>query len=485
MFQKGNAMKTSYVSTSIPYVNARPHVGFALELVQADVIARWRRLQDNDTFFLTGTDENAFKNVQAAASEGLSTGQLCDRNAAVFRDLATALDISHDAFIRSSSDAHFRGASRFWLACRKEDIVLRQYRGLYCVGCEDFYLKRDLADGRCPVHGVEPENVEETNYFFRLSVYQKPLETLIASGKLRILPETRRNEALGFIRQGLQDFSISRNRERSGGWGVPVPGDASQVMYVWFDALTNYLTGPGYGSNVGNFERYWRKCANSIHVIGKDILKFHAIYWPAMLLSAGLPLPGTIYVHGHLTVEGRKIGKSLGNAVDPFPLIRRFGADALRYYLLRAVRSGEDGDVSVARLRELYNSDLANGLGNLVRRLEALCERSGCGPPDTRDTHVPSDVSGALDRFDFAGALRAIWRRVDEINRDIDAARPWELLKKQKAESLSVHLSAWIGAVLDVSRVLRPFLPGTAHRIESGFTKSRIQKSQPLFPRLT
>ncbi len=478
-------MKTSYVSTSIPYVNARPHVGFALELVQADVIARWRRLQDNDTFFLTGTDENAFKNVQAAVSEGLSTGQLCDRNAAVFRDLARALDISHDAFIRSSSDAHFRGASRFWLACRKEDIVLRKYRGLYCVGCEDFYLKRDLANGRCPVHGVVPENVAETNYFFRLSAYQKPLETLIASGKLRILPETRRNEALGFIRQGLQDFSISRNRERSGGWGVPVPGDASQVIYVWFDALTNYLTGPGYGSNVDNFERYWRKCANCVHVIGKDILKFHAIYWPAMLLSAGLPLPGTIYVHGHLTVEGRKIGKSQGNAVDPFPLIRRFGADALRYYLLRAVRSGEDGDVSVARLRELYNSDLANGLGNLVRRLESLCERSVCGPPDTRETHVPSDVSGALDRFDFAGALRAIWRRVDEINRDIDAARPWELLNDQKAESLSEHLSAWIGAVLDVSRVLRPFLPGTARRIEASFSKSQIKKSQPLFPRLT
>ena len=478
-------MKTSYVSTSIPYVNARPHVGFALELVQADVIARWRRLHGDDTFFLTGTDENAVKNVQAAAGEGLTPRQLCDRNAAVFRDLARALDISHDAFIRSSSDAHFRGASRFWSACRREDIVLKQYRGLYCVGCEDFYLKRDLADGRCPVHGVEPESVGETNYFFRLSAYQKQLETLIATRKLRILPETRRSEALGFIRQGLQDFSISRNRARSGGWGVPVPGDASQVMYVWFDALTNYLTGPGYGSNVDNFERYWRKCANSIHVIGKDILKFHAIYWPAMLLSAGLPLPGTICVHGHLTVEGRKIGKSQGNAVDPFPLIRRFGADALRYYLLRAVRSGEDGDVSVARLRELYNSDLANGLGNLVRRLEAICEKSGCGPSDTRDTHVPSDVSGALDRFDFAVALRAIWRRVDKINRDIDAARPWELLKCQKAGSLSEHLSAWIGAVLDISRVLRPFLPGTARRIEASFSKSRIKKSQPLFPRLT
>ncbi|MDE2890598.1 MAG: methionine--tRNA ligase [Gemmatimonadota bacterium] len=478
-------MKTAYVSTSIPYVNARPHVGFALELVQADVIARWRRLQGDDAFLLTGTDENAFKNVKAAESEGLTPRQLCDRNAAVFQGLADALDISYKSFIRSSSTEHFRGASRFWTACRKADIVQKKYRGLYCVGCEDFYLKRDLTNGRCPVHGVEPEIVEETNYFFRLSAYQKALETLIVSGRLRILPETRRNEALGFIRLGLRDFSISRNRERSGGWGVPVPGDPTQVMYVWFDALTNYLTGPGYGSNEGNFERYWENCSHRIHVIGKDILKFHAICWPALLLSAGLPLPRTIFVHGHLTVEGRKIGKSQGNAVDPFPLIRRYGADALRYYLLRAVRSGEDGDVSESRLRDLYNADLANGLGNLVRRLEALCERSGHGPVDSCDTRIPPDLSGALDRSDFAGALRTIWQQVGKLNREIDAARPWERLKREKAGRLSEHLTAWVGSVLEISRVLRPFLPGTANRIETGFSKSRIQKSQPLFPRLT
>ena len=478
-------MNTTYVSTSIPYVNARPHVGFALELVQADAIARWRRLLGDDTFFLTGTDENAFKNVQAAAREGLNPRQFCDRNAAVFLKLVEALDISSDRFIRSSSNAHLRGATEFWTACRQEDIFLRQYRGLYCVGCEDFYLKRDLADGRCPVHGVEPETVEETNYFFRLSAYQKPLEALITSGKLRILPETRRNEALGFIGQGLQDFSISRNRDRSGGWGVPVPGDPAQVVYVWFDALTNYLTGLGYGSEAGNFERYWRNCPNRIHVIGKDILKFHAVYWPALLLSAGLPLPRAIFVHGHLTVEGRKIGKSLDNAVDPFPLIERYGADALRYYLLRAVRSGGDGDVSEARLRQVYTTDLANGLGNLVRRLEALCERARYGRAETPSTRVSPELMDALDSFDFAAALRAIWRQVAQLNREIDAARPWELLKQQKAERLLAHLSVWIGSVHAISRGLRPFLPRTAERIETSFSKSTIRKSQPLFPRLT
>ncbi|MBI2951162.1 methionine--tRNA ligase, partial [bacterium] len=247
---------TYYVTTSIPYVNARPHVGFALELVQADALARWHRLLGEEVFFLTGADENALKNVQAAAREGLTPRELCDRNAAVFQDLLRALDISADRFIRTSGEAHFRGASKFWGACRKGDIYRRRYRGLYCVGCEDFYLEKDLEEGRCPTHLTGPEIVEEENYFFRLSAYQERLEELIASGRLRVAPETRRNEALGFIRQGLQDFSISRVRERSGGWGIPTPGDPSQVIYVWFDALTNYLTGLGYGSDEGLFERF-------------------------------------------------------------------------------------------------------------------------------------------------------------------------------------------------------------------------------------
>lgn len=266
---------------------------------------------------------------------------------------------------------------------------------------------------------------------------------------------------------------------------MPVPGDPAQVVYVWFDALTNYLTGLGYGSKDENFERYWRNCPNRVHVIGKDVLKFHAVYWPALLLSAGLPLPRAIFVHGHLTVDGRKISKSLDNTVDPFPLIQRYGADALRYYLLRAVRTGGDGDVSEARLREVYNTDLPNGLGNLVRRLEALCEGCGYGRAETPDTHVPRDVKNAMDNFDFAGALRTIWREVGGMNREIDAVRPWELLKKGKAEKLRQHLSAWVGSVRAISWVLRPFLPCTADRIETSFSKSGIRKSQPLFRRLT
>ncbi len=477
-------MNTSYVSTSIPYVNARPHIGFALELVQADAVARWCRLRGDNTFFLSGTDENALKNVQAAAREGLTPRRLCDRNAVVFQDLIKGLNISTDGFIRSSGEAHFRGASRFWTACRKADILRKRYRGLYCVGCEDFYLERDLADGRCPVHGIEPETVEEENYFFRLSAYQKPLEGLIESGKLRILPETRRNEALGFIRQGLQDFSISRIRERSGGWGVPVPGDPSQVLYVWFDALTNYLTGLGYGSDGEHFERYWLSSPNKVHVIGKDILKFHAVYWPALLLSAGLPLPRTIFVHGHLTVEGRKIGKSLGNAVNPFPLIERYGADALRYYLLRAVPSGADGDVSEARLREVYTADLANGLGNLVRRLETLCERADYGVRDPYPPALPEGVVEAAGNFQFHKALRILWDRVRDLNREIESTRPWDLLNQGDTKLLNRHLSTWIANIRAIAHGLTPFLPETAQKIQTQFSQDRITRSDPLFPRL-
>ena len=478
-------MSTFYVTTSIPYVNARPHIGFALELVEADAIARWGRLLGDDVFLLTGTDENALKNVQAAAREGLSTRELCDQNAAVFQKLVAALGISADGFIRSSSAAHREGASRFWKACRRKDIVQEHYRGLYCVGCEDFYLERDLADGRCPTHKVAPEVVEEENYFFRLSAYQDQLEDLLESGRLQVVPEARRNEALGFIRQGLRDFSISRLGERSGGWGIQVPGDPSQVLYVWFDALTNYLTGVGYGSESQDFDRYWRDGSRKLHVIGKDILKFHAVYWPAMLLSAGLPLPDTVLVHGFLTVEGQRIGKSLGNAVDPFPLIDRYGTDALRYYLLREIPLGADGDVSESRLREVYTSDLANGLGNLVRRLETLCERAGYGVDHASQAPLPDGLADQIRNYRFHDALRILWDRIRWLNRSIESSRPWDLLKGA-AGGKAIHdrLGIWTSEIRSIARGLSPFLPGKAERIREAFSRPKITRTEVLFPRL-
>ena len=274
---------------------------------------------------LTGTDENALKNVQAAEQLGLTPQKFCNRNADAFRWLAGKLLISEDNFIRTSTKAHHLGASRFWKRCRKEDIFLNRYKGLYCTGCEGFYEEEELQKSLCPTHHTKPEVVKETNYFFRLSAYQRQIEDLISRGRLQIFPETRKNEALEFVRRGLKDVSISRPSERSGGWGIAVPGDPSQVLYVWFDALTNYVTGLGFGQKNGQFERFWNDQSRKIHAIGKDILRFHAILWPAMLLSAGLPLPDRLVVHGFLTIDGKKISKSLENAVDPIPIIEAYG----------------------------------------------------------------------------------------------------------------------------------------------------------------
>lgn len=475
---------TYYITTAIPYVNARPHVGFGLELVQADVIARWRRLQGEEVFFLTGTDENALTNVRTAAREGITPRDLCERNSAVYQQLVRALNVSADRFIRTSGESHFRGASQFWRACRKEDIYRRHYRGLYCVGCEDFYPEEALEGGRCPTHRAEPEIVEEENYFFRLSAYQEALEDLIVSGRLRVVPETRRNEALGFIRQGLHDFSISRIRERSGGWGIPVPGDPSQVLYVWFDALTNYLTGPGYGTDEEGFRRFWLDNPHRAHVIGKNVLKFHAVYWPALLLSAGLPLPETIFVHGFLTVDGQKLSKSLGNGVDPFPLVERYGADAVRYYLLRAVPSGGDSDFSERRLREVYDADLANGLGNLVRRVEALCERAGYRQETPEEIRSTAIYRREVEAFRFHDALRTIWDRVRTLNRAIEAARPWDLLKQDGGTVLKGLLKGWTADLRSIGHALTPFLPGTGEEIVSLFSRAQAVQGETLFPRL-
>ena len=473
----------SLVTASIPYVNAHPHIGFALELVQADVIARWHRLQGRETLFLTGTDDNALKNVRAAAKEGLAVRDFCDRNAGLFQDLLSSLNISADRFIRTSSEAHFRGASRFWGACRKEDIYTKRYRGLYCVGCEDFCLEKDLRKGLCPTHGTRPEVVEEQNYFFRLSAYERTLEELIVSGTLKIAPESRRNEALGFIRHGLLDFSTSRVRERSAGWGIPVPGDPTQVIYVWFDALVNYLTGLGYGTDERDFERFWLHNSSKTHVIGKDILRFHAVYWPAMLLSAGLPLPETVWAHGFVTVEGEKISKCQENAVDPFPLIERYGADALRYYLLRAIPASSDGDFSMKRFGETYRADLSDGLGNLVLRVEALCERTGFEIAQPAADSLPESVSVSLSAFRFQDALREIWDRVRELNQSVQNARPWNLLKGEEKTLLNSHLPEWVASLRTVACCLRPFLPHTAEEIQGRFSAGRIRRGEPLFPR--
>jgi methionyl-tRNA synthetase len=335
-----------YVTTAIPYVNGDPHLGHALELVQADVLARHRRLRGDDVRFLSGTDDNALKNVDAALAAGRPVAEFVAEKAQRFVDLTGPLQLSNDDFIRTSTDPrHPPGVERLWRACAETgDLYQRDYEGFYCSGCEAFVSPGDLTDGLCPEHGEAPELIAERNWFFRLSRHQDALLDLIERGSLRIEPEHRRNEVLAFIRSGLTDFSVSRAQERARGWGIPVPGDPEQVIYVWFDALANYISALGGGSDGQDYREWWSTSDERLHVIGKGIIRFHAIYWPAILLSAGRPLPTTIFVHDYLTVEGQKLSKSLGTTIDPLWAIVRYGADALRWWFLRDGPRNGDAD---------------------------------------------------------------------------------------------------------------------------------------------
>lgn len=514
--QRAEASNSWYITTSIPYVNAQPHIGHALEYVQADVMARYRRAQGDPVRFQTGTDENALKNVRAAEQAGVPTAALVERNALRFSALAEALNLATDNFIRTSQDEHHRqGVHRFWRACAaRGDIYKRTYSGLYCVGCEQFYDEGELADALCPVHAVPLESVAEENYFFRLSRYQAELLRLIEREQVQIVPETRRSEVLRFIRQGLRDFSISRSQARAHGWGIPVPDDPSQVIYVWFDALINYITGLAYGADGPLFQQLWQPGARQVHVIGKDIVRFHAIYWPAMLLSAGLPLPSTIFVHGFVTANGNKISKSRGNTVDPFGLVARYGCDAVRYYLLRKIPATGDGNFSEDELAQAYNGELADQLGNLVHRVVKMIERycdgivptPGALAPIDRDLYalaeqVERHIHAEMEHFAFHKALSALWMLIAAANKYVVETEPWVLARQRGDDP---HAAARLQAVLHVlvemlgqiAQLLAPFLPATAQGIAAqigaaSFARgsgrvahgATVQDATPLFPK--
>lgn len=483
-------MSTFYLSTSIPYVNSSPHVGFALELVQADALARHRRLLGDEVWFQTGTDDNSLKNVRAAADAGVATGELVARNSARFERLSTILDVRHDTFVRTGSDPRHEPAVRaLWQACRANgDLYRKSYSGLYCVGCEQFYDDGELTGGFCPEHGTVPELISEENWFFRLSHYEGRLLELIEDGTLKIVPEHRRNEVLSLVRTGLHDISVSRSSSRAGGWGIPVPDDPSEVVYVWFDALANYLSGLSFGSAPEVFDRHWTEASERCHLIGKGISKFHAIYWPAILLSAGIALPTRLLVHGYLTVDGRKIGKSFGNGIDPEPIVAQYGGpDALRYYLLRHIRPFDDGDFSGERLRTAWNGELADQVGNLASRVLALIEKQ-CGGivprlrenEFTRSTDQLQDaVLAAWGRYEFHAALALIVGHAGAANARLVQRAPWtdaKRLKDDPAEE-AVHLSARIEeslaeqvhALCVIGRLLLPFLPSSATALLAKF----------------
>jgi methionyl-tRNA synthetase len=473
-----------YITTTIPYVNARPHLGFALEIVQGDVLARHHRRLGEPVRFQTGTDDNSLKNVLAAEAEGVPVRELVDRNAAAFEALREPLDLSFDSFVRTSHHpGHRPGVERIWRAVG-HDLYRRHYDGLYCVGCEQF-----SAGDSCPEHDAPLQRVSEDNWFFRLSRHQDALLELIRSGRLRIEPVARRNEVLAFVGSGLADISVSRSAARARGWGIPVPGDPDQVVYVWWDALANYVT----ALDAGDYERWWVAERRKVHLLGKGVIRFHAVYWPAMLLSAGLPLPSEIFVHDYLTVEGRKISKSSGVTVDPGQLARTYGADAVRWWLLREVPRVGDADFTLERLVARADEDLANGIGNLVNRVVTMVCRfqdGRVGDGVDRDAGrtlvevcdgAQALVGEALAGFDFRRAAAAVWAIVEEANRYVERVRPW----RQEPADREVSLATLVSACRTLAVQLGPFLPGAAARVAAAVRGERLPPPEPLFPRLS
>jgi len=469
-----------FLTTAIDYVNAAPHLGHALEKIQTDVVARYHRLLNEEVIFLTGTDENSLKNVQAARKEGIPIKELVDRNAEKFQQLKECLNLSFDDFIRTTEERHIKGVQKLWKVCQ-EDIYKKTYQGLYCVGCEEFYKENELVDGLCPEHKTKPELVEEENYFFKLSKYQNQLKEIIEKDELKIIPQTRKNEVLSFINQGLEDICISRSSKRASGWGIDVPGDSSQKMWVWFDALSNYINAVGYGADEKKFKKFWPA---DLHVIGKGILRFHAIYWPAILLSANLSLPKNIFVHGYLTVDNQKMSKSLGNIVDPFELVKKYGADAVRYFLLREIPSTKDGDFTYQKFEERYNADLAGGLGNLVARVVTMADKVSDINYQASGGEIEKAVSDtweiykkSLREFKFNETLIKVWELVSFCDRYIEKERPWEKSEGERGPIINNLLFT----IKNITEMLQPFLPETSGKI---FQQLETKKSEPLFPRI-
>lgn len=485
-----------HVTTAIPYVNGAPHIGHALELVQVDTLARYHRERGDEVRAQTGTDDNSLKNVLSARASGLDTATYVNQVSLRFLDLAGPLSLSFDDTVRTAFDPRHRpGVERLWNAClERGDLYRRGYTGLYCIGCERFYGPDELPEALCPEHRTTPEEVAEENWFFRLSRYRDRLHALVSSGEVLVEPGFRRREVLSFIESGLADFSVSRSVERAHGWGIPVPDDPGQVVYVWFDALANYITGPGYGTDPEDHDRWWTCADQRVHVIGKGILRFHAVYWPAILLSAGLSLPTTILVHEYLTADGDKIGKSTGNAVDPVTIVERFGTDALRWWLLRDVGRSGDTDYTEARLTTRHDEDLANTIGNLVNRTVSMVAkyRSGVVPTDVSPDlaaareRATALVDTAIGAFDLRAATRAIVDLAETGNRYVADREPWVLARTERPQDLDTVLAGLVETCREVARLLRPFLPDAAERLaeQLGVGGDRLPPPTPVFERL-
>lgn len=473
--------KPFYITTTLPYTNSDPHIGFATELIKADVIARWHSLNGEEVFFNTGTDEHGLKIYQNAVEAGLTPREYCNPYAAKFESLKETLNLTFNKFIRTTDDDHVAAAREFWRRCEASgDIYKKNYQVKYCVGCELEKQESDLEDGHCPLHpNREIEIIEEENYFFKFSKYQEPLLKFYEANPDFVIPNHRFNEIKNFVAGGLQDFSISRLKSKMPN-GVPVPGDEEQVMYVWFDALVNYISTLGWPDENGDFKKFWP----GMQVCGKDNLRQQTAMWQAMLLSAGLPNSTQVLVFGFLTANGQKISKSLGNGVDPFEFANKYGADTLRYYLLSDILPFEDGDFSEDRLRLKYNSDLANGLGNLAARISTLLEKNEITTNLEIKTQEPwtQEFIKTINAYKFNEALGILWERIRDCNEKLSSAAPWKMEDKTEIESCLKPIAQ---EILNVAHYLQIFMPETAAKLITQFSEGQIRKGDSLFPRLT
>jgi methionyl-tRNA synthetase len=460
-----------YVTTPIYYVNAAPHLGHAYTTIAADVIARHHRQRGEEVFFLTGTDEHGEPVADAAHALGIQPQELADRNSMRFRELAPRIDASNDFFIRTTDPQHVAKVQEVLSRVRENGYVHKGlYEGWYCPRCADFKAENEIDEGnRCPIHHIELTREQEENYFFALSAFQERLQALYAEQESFVSPRSRKNEALSFIRSGLRDVPLTRKRLT---WGVPVPWDSEHVFYVWFDALLNYVSALSYAREGEDLTaRFWPA---DCHLIAKDILRFHAVYWPALLMAAEMPLPKRVFVHGYLLMEGEKMSKSLGNVLDPFAVIDRFGSDALRFYLMRDVSFGQDGSVSTTAFEQRYESELANEYGNLASRVIAMIGRyrEGTVPSVSPDSEILADLDGMvgrvqelIDQVELTQALDAIWERVRRLNRYVEERAPWQLAKQGEDAELDAVLSTLIAGLHRISVMLHPYLPNATEKL--------------------